>query len=253
MGKAITHGWRTVENRKLYGRCNNIRLRCHDPRNKMFHHYGDRFNSTEGELPDVYLHDEWHKPNVMCDWVKEHLGWPIVLNNNFNDPEVVGLNLNETSIKVELDRINNNGGYEPENIAWVSKSKNHLNRRDSHGKTGTRVFREWDRIRRMVKENKAECDPRWNSRGSHSHGKLGFKVFLREMFDHPELIKQLDPDNDTKWMIARIDQAQPYSSTNCVWVENLGGRKFSKNKVYTWVRYTDEDGQGVLRLLISRI
>lgn len=241
MGKALTHGWRRPENARLYSRCNNIRLRCHDPKNKFFHHYGDRFNSTRGKLPDVHLCKEWHKPNIMCDWIQENLGWPIVLDKKINDPKVIGVNINEPSIKVELDRIDNNGSYEPENIAWVSKSKNHLNRRDSHGKTRTPVFNEWQWIRIQVKKGKAKCDPRWDCRGSHSHGTRGFKAFIKDMGDQYELMKEMVGCENTKWMIARIEEEWPYSWENCVWVKNLGNRRFCPDEAHFWHNYLQSD------------
>ena len=67
--------------------------RCENPKNKAYKHYGGR---------GIKICGEWHDVKNFYDWA---------INNNYKE-------------KLEIDRINNNGNYEPSNCKW-STSKDY--------------------------------------------------------------------------------------------------------------------------------
>lgn len=75
--------------------------RCENPENKSFHDYGGR---------GISVCDEWRMS------VKAFYDWAI---------------LNGYHSGVEIDRINNDGPYSPENCRFVTKAANKMNRRNS--------------------------------------------------------------------------------------------------------------------------
>lgn len=74
--------------------------RCENPNVKCFRNYG---------LRGIKVCDEWHKFIPFCDWALAS-GW---------------------QKKLQLDRINNNGNYEPGNCRWVTPQENSRNRRSN--------------------------------------------------------------------------------------------------------------------------
>lgn len=92
--KRKTHGASSPkaskEYRSLYSRWNNMRRRCSDPKNKHYHCYGGR---------GVTVCAEWLESfEVFRDWS---------LGNGYRS-------------NLTLDRINNDGNYEPGNCRWVT-------------------------------------------------------------------------------------------------------------------------------------
>jgi len=75
--------------------------RCENPDNKGYKNYGFR---------GIKVCDEWHKFIPFCDWALAN-GWQKGL---------------------QLDRINNNGNYEPCNCRWATPQENNRNRRNNH-------------------------------------------------------------------------------------------------------------------------
>lgn len=87
--------------RRLLNRLSAAISRCHKPTNRLFHNYGGR---------GIYVCQLWQEDKrAFLLHVREIKG--------FNDP------------KLEMDRIDNNKGYEPGNIQFVSKADNNRNRR----------------------------------------------------------------------------------------------------------------------------
>lgn len=77
----------------------NMRRRCFDPRNKAWHNYGGR---------GITICERWGKfANFLAD---------------------MGVKPFDSA---QIDRINNNGNYEPENCRWLTPSENCRNKRDA--------------------------------------------------------------------------------------------------------------------------
>ena len=88
--------------KRLYARAHSMRQRCENPKDRRYKDYGGR--GIEFRFDSV---------TICALWVKENLGIP-------PEPETV-----------ELDRINNNGHYEPGNVRWSTRSVNMNNTRVS--------------------------------------------------------------------------------------------------------------------------
>ena len=96
----------------------DIKRRCEDQRRRDYHRYGGR---------GISVCDEWHDFQKFSDWAFE----------------------NGYSEGLTIDRINNDGNYEPENCRWVNntiqannRSSNHIMTLDGVAKT----MAEWSRV-----------------------------------------------------------------------------------------------------------
>ena len=103
-----THG-ACIRNDKLYGIWKTMIHRCENPKRVKYPDYGGR---------GICVCKEWHDPNAFMDWAETH-GY---------------------SEGLQLDRIDNNGNYEPCNCRWVTPKQNSRNRRNTvlltlHGET----------------------------------------------------------------------------------------------------------------------
>lgn len=74
--------------------------RCHDPANRAFKSYGGR---------GISVCERWHDPYLFLLDVQKLEGWD--------------------DASLELDRIENNNGYEPGNVRYVTRSRNMRNTR----------------------------------------------------------------------------------------------------------------------------
>lgn len=106
VSKTRTHGYGAecpdvAHRSRLLARITGIIRRCRDPKNTQFHHYG-------GRGIDVY--EPWVEDK------RQFLRYLVTLDN-WDVPEF------------ELDRINNEQGYVPGNLRFVSRSENLRNRR----------------------------------------------------------------------------------------------------------------------------
>ena len=104
-----------VRNKRLYGIWNTMLHRCEDPKREKFKDYGMR---------GIKVCDEWHDPNAFFDWAE---------SNGYKD----GL---------QLDRIDNDGNYEPENCRWATPKENSRHTRRTKYLTlvgETRSVAEW--------------------------------------------------------------------------------------------------------------
>lgn len=83
-----------------YGRWQAMIARCEHPTNAAYKNYGGR---------GIIVCDEWHDPLVFIEYLDNKLG-----------PCPEGYS---------MDRIDNDGGYEPGNIRWASASEQSTNQR----------------------------------------------------------------------------------------------------------------------------
>lgn len=85
----------------LYNIWYNIKRRCYDEDNLGYKNYGER---------GIKMYIEWlDNPEAFCIWIEQNLG-----------PRLKGYS---------LDRIDNDGNYEPGNLRWATKSEQQYNKR----------------------------------------------------------------------------------------------------------------------------
>jgi len=94
-----THGY-CADYPNLFGVWLSMKNRCKNPNRKKYKDYGAR---------GISVCAEWENAGAFCSWA---------LANGYND----GL---------QIDRINNDGIYEPSNCRWVTPKQNSRNRRNT--------------------------------------------------------------------------------------------------------------------------
>lgn len=87
-------------NPRLYSVWVSMIHRCENPQRKKYKDYGAR---------GIAVCKEWHEPNAFMDWAED----------------------NGYAEGLQLDRINNDGNYEPTNCRWVTPKENSRNRRNT--------------------------------------------------------------------------------------------------------------------------
>lgn len=99
-GQPVKHGDSLKGKRKrLYNIWSHIKDRCLNQNNDAFHNYGGR---------EITICDEWENSyEEFRDWA---------LNNGYNG-------------SLEIDRIENDGNYEPSNCHWITRKENKLKQR----------------------------------------------------------------------------------------------------------------------------
>ncbi len=113
VGKTPTGGHiRTVNDKRMVSylyrlRC-NMKSRCYNPNSTSYQNYGAR---------GVRVHDPWLQSfPTFRDWMNENLG-------------------PRPTPQHSIDRLRNDGNYEPGNIRWASKSEQLRNRRPYRPRT----------------------------------------------------------------------------------------------------------------------
>lgn len=103
MGNRLTGDYHLSpeEHRAMYRRWTNMMSRCHNPQNKRYADYGGR---------GIRVYEEWRTYPQGFEAFLRHVGTP-----PFDG--------------AQLDRIDNDGGYEPGNLRWVTNIQNCNNRR----------------------------------------------------------------------------------------------------------------------------
>ena len=116
----------------LHNRWKAMRQRCNNPNDRGYANYGGR---------GIALCNEWNDYKVFEEWSK---------NNSYSE-------------ELELDRIDNDKGYSPDNCRWVKRIVNNHNRRttakiegvplrDFSKKYNMKYFTVHDRYYRLKKE-----------------------------------------------------------------------------------------------------
>lgn len=86
---------------RIYRIWKDMKQRCYNPNNKFYNNYGGR---------GIKICNEWYNDvNVFYNWA---------VNNGYND-------------SLEIDRINNNCGYSPENCRWITHQEQQYNKRSN--------------------------------------------------------------------------------------------------------------------------
>lgn len=113
INKNTTHGLRK---HRLYGIWNNIKSRCTNPNSDSYNRYGGRGIKMCAEWKDNF--------KAFYDWSME---------NGYKE-------------NLTIDRINNDGNYEPDNCRWVTDKKQANNRNNNKNFTlnnETKTLTEW--------------------------------------------------------------------------------------------------------------
>jgi hypothetical protein len=103
---------------RLYKIWSGMKTRCHNKNEKAYKNYGGR---------GITVCDEWLKFEPFYEWATK---------NGYYDT-------------LEIDRIDNNGNYEPSNCRWVTSRENQLNKRNNRLITingVTKTITEWSEL-----------------------------------------------------------------------------------------------------------
>jgi len=93
--RLLKHGFSCTRIHRCWDR---MIQRCHNPKHKAYFYYGER---------GISVCDEWRNASIFIEWA---------LANGYSD-------------SLTLDRINNDGNYEPSNCRWVDMKTQAINRR----------------------------------------------------------------------------------------------------------------------------
>ena len=162
--------------------------RCENPKRQQYSRYGGR---------GIKVREEWHNYEIFRKWA---------LENGYRHP-------------LKLDRIDNNGNYEPSNCRWISK-KEQMNNRSSNTKYTydgeTHTLSEWADI---YKINKGTFYTRWSNgkRGTELFAPAKIKMKNREPIEYngkTQTIRQWSEEYNINYstLIKRLDSGMDIST-----------------------------------------
>ena len=168
-----------------------MRDRCNNPKNKRWKHYGGR---------GIKFCERW---NDFAKFIED---------------------IGERPPGKTLDRIDNDGDYEPGNVRWATSKEQTANQslvfqetysyninnigRNTHGKYGTRVYRTWDGIVQRCNNPKASHCNHYGARGIEvdKYWRENFLNFYKDMGDPLP-----------GYELHRLNHDGNYEPKNCVW------------------------------------
>jgi hypothetical protein len=116
----------------IYRNWINMKHRCHDPKNPRYKNYGGR---------GIKVCKEWLK---IENFIKD-MGMP-------------------PSAKHTIDRINNNGNYEPKNCRWATQQTQANNKRNTFKIEGISIFK-WCKLHNLLEHRRVvheRCKAGWS-------------------------------------------------------------------------------------------
>ena len=145
-----------------YGR-RNLCKNCYNEYKKGWNEINPLWDRYHGMMERCYSKNDIHYPNyggrgiAVCEeWRKNRDSFFMWAENNGFKPEL------------SLDRIDNDGGYSPENCRWATRSQQQLNRRNT-----VTFLEKGTRICRMCKQEKPLTDfHRSSQRGECGYGRV---------------------------------------------------------------------------------
>jgi Staphylococcus phage HNH endonuclease len=91
----------------LYGTWSQMMYRCYNPKSSRFQHYGGR---------GITVCQQWHDLHAFIEWIESNLG--------------------PRPARHSIDRIDNDGNYEPGNVRWATASMQNWNKRPGGPRPG---------------------------------------------------------------------------------------------------------------------
>lgn len=119
-----THGFASSKRHPLYSVWSAMRQRCNNPKNRSYRHYGGR---------GIRVCDQWNSSD----------GFVVFLRD-----------MGERPAGTSLDRIDNDGNYEPGNCRWATAKEQGVNRRRAVALTDEDI----GNIRFLIEQGKTDVE-----------------------------------------------------------------------------------------------
>lgn len=175
------HTTHNLSRSRLYGIWKAMRRRCYKNNDLNYYNYGGR---------GITVCDAWNKFEAFAEWA---------LSNGYAE-------------NLEIDRIDNNGNYEPSNCRWATRQEQCLNKRDSRNITingVTKHISEWS------KETGVPIVTIWKRFKRYGSSELLFvKNMVRSTEEHKQEIIELFTNGVNRFQISQRLGITPTAITN---------------------------------------